>query len=298
MQKDISFIADLNKKVEAECVAIYHKMKQSLGKDMTEQVERIKTRENLDKFVCTYSRVSSIYFTEDSDGNQDSHCEDYKPEPFWALTQLLNRIAPHRNRKQDGKIYQAVRSAKITEYLYDGEVRYQFDYLPADVLIDLLAERMLDPKSAKPRKIVYREGNLLDAGLKYIAHGCNAQKVMGSGIALEIKNRRPLAYKAYCEMSMQLGTISVADGVINCITQEFAGNDKSIRYCSYDAIAQAIKAINNFIIENNDFDIEVGFPLIGAGLANGDWNVIEKIIESEAKHFQPVVYRFVPPVTK
>jgi O-acetyl-ADP-ribose deacetylase (regulator of RNase III) len=34
----------------------------------------------------------------------------------------------------------------------------------------------------------------------------------------------------------------------------------------------------------------VGLPLIGAGLANGDWEVISKIIEEEAVDFEPVVY--------
>jgi O-acetyl-ADP-ribose deacetylase (regulator of RNase III) len=35
---------------------------------------------------------------------------------------------------------------------------------------------------------------------------------------------------------------------------------------------------------------KVAMPKIGAGLAGGDWNVIEKIIEEECKGVQPVVY--------
>ena len=34
----------------------------------------------------------------------------------------------------------------------------------------------------------------------------------------------------------------------------------------------------------------IAMPKIGAGLANGDWNVIEKIVEKECTEVQPVVY--------
>jgi len=34
----------------------------------------------------------------------------------------------------------------------------------------------------------------------------------------------------------------------------------------------------------------IAMPKIGAGLAGGDWNVIESIIESELKTVQPIVF--------
>ncbi|ESQ88966.1 hypothetical protein ABAC460_14390 [Asticcacaulis sp. AC460] len=34
----------------------------------------------------------------------------------------------------------------------------------------------------------------------------------------------------------------------------------------------------------------VAFPKIGAGLAQGDWTIIESLIEDHSRHFQPVVY--------
>jgi len=142
-------------------------------------------------------------------------------------------------------------------------------------------------------RIIYRQGDLLVSGLKYIAHGCNAQRKMGSGIAQAIRQQYPEAYEAYMQGDMTLGNVIVAetDGVtiFNCITQQYYGRNKNVRYVSYEAIAECIKKIDSmFAVWNNV--CEVGFPKIGAGLANGDWEVIEKIIETEAKHFQPVVY--------
>lgn len=143
-------------------------------------------------------------------------------------------------------------------------------------------------------KIIYRQGDLLTSGLKYIAHGCSAQRKMGSGIAQAIRQQYPEAYEAYMQGDMALGNVISAnaeDGtvILNCITQKYYGRNKNVRYVSYEAIAKCIKKIDNMFVWCNTVH-EVGFPKIGAGLANGDWDVIEKIIETEAKHFQPVVY--------
>lgn len=145
-------------------------------------------------------------------------------------------------------------------------------------------------------KIEYRKGDLLQSGIARIAHGCNAKRVMGSGIALSIKQKYPYAFYTYMCSSMEMGTVNAAvtgrinDPVIfNCITQERFGRDPNVVYCDYNAIRKCIKTINN-IMKDLDEGGRVGFPKIGAGLANGDWSAIEKIIEEESTHFQPVVY--------
>lgn len=143
-------------------------------------------------------------------------------------------------------------------------------------------------------KIEYRKGDLLDSGLKFIAHGCNAQRQMGSGIAWSIRCKWPEVFEVYRKSDMTMGNVLLTHTnagiiVLNCITQEFFGRDPDVRYVSYDAIADCVKKIDNYFAVSKTIH-EVGFPKIGAGLANGDWSVIEKIIESEAKHFQPVVY--------
>lgn len=144
--------------------------------------------------------------------------------------------------------------------------------------------------------IRYVKGDLLNSNLKVIAHGCNCQGVMGSGIARQIRDRWPNVYEVYNlkyqAMGLELGTIlpvQTPDGrvVVNCMTQKNFGGDGRL-YVDYDAIAKCISAIDASV-ENWDVS-EVGFPMIGAGLAGGDWSLIETIIETNAKKFIPVVY--------
>lgn len=146
-------------------------------------------------------------------------------------------------------------------------------------------------------KIIYKEGDLLEAGENIIIHGCNAQGVMGSGVALQIRKKYPNAARAYFSMKesgrLQLGNFSYSeedDGkfIINAITQEFYGRNPHVVYASYAAIAHVFHNINDWC-ELRGFK-QVALPKIGAGLANGDWSIIEAIIEEECKDIQPVVY--------
>lgn len=45
--------------------------------------------------------------------------------------------------------------------------------------------------------IIYKKGNVLDTTDRYIVHGCNSRKVMGSGVALAIRQKYPKAYEDY-----------------------------------------------------------------------------------------------------
>jgi O-acetyl-ADP-ribose deacetylase (regulator of RNase III) len=152
-------------------------------------------------------------------------------------------------------------------------------------------------------QIEYITGNLLDSNEKLIVHGCNAHGVMGSGIAIAIRDKWPQVYDIYREHYEEhigediMGEIVWAmikrdDGddlvVANAITQKNAGRDKSVRYCSYDAIDKVFKQIDEFVV-GAGFD-RVGMPLIGAGLANGSWKVISAIIEANSTNYTPVVY--------
>ncbi len=142
----------------------------------------------------------------------------------------------------------------------------------------------------------YVHGDLLTSDLRIIAHGTNTHGVMGSGIALQIRNKWPNVYEAYRSLhqtqGLELGTIqpvSTPDGriVVNCMTQPAFGRDGG-RYADYDAIARCIQALNQVASDNGV--VEIGLPKIGAGLGGGDWAVIEGIINSNAQEFTPIVY--------
>lgn len=128
--------------------------------------------------------------------------------------------------------------------------------------------------------IEYRKGNLLDVTEGIILHGCNAQGVMGSGVALAIKQRYPEAYKEYMDDHVYLGSISccwVTDDlmIINGITQEYYGKDGK-RYVNYKAICDVF---TEAISKARMFYFVLNFPKIGAGLGGGDWGIIEQLID-------------------
>ena len=152
-------------------------------------------------------------------------------------------------------------------------------------------------------KIEYVKGDLFSTNITTIVHGCDTQGVFGSGVAKIVRERYPKAYDRYMQEGrnghLMLGDIiPVPCGdrqndpdnfkiIVNAITQEYYGRDGK-RYVSYDAVAESMQKINGMY---DVYGIDaVAMPQIGAGLANGDWNVIEKIIESELKTIQPYVY--------
>lgn len=131
--------------------------------------------------------------------------------------------------------------------------------------------------------IEYRKGNLLDVTEGVIVHGVNAQGVMGSGVAKAIRAKYPGAYSKYLE-DLRIGDWSIGDiswfnvnqdfWIASAITQEYYGRDPLIRYVNYVAVAQCFAQVCDFAAD----DLVVSFPKIGAGLGNGDWNIIEQII--------------------
>lgn len=149
--------------------------------------------------------------------------------------------------------------------------------------------------------IIYKTGDLLDGPERVIIHGCNAQGVMGSGVARQIREKFPTAFREYREIyereGLQLGSIHIVDCgekiVVNAITQERYGRSPNTVYVSYDAIRSCIRKLNEAIRDQVLSETDVAMPLIGAGLGGGKWSVISKIIEEESTTFTPVVY-FLP----
>jgi O-acetyl-ADP-ribose deacetylase (regulator of RNase III) len=132
-----------------------------------------------------------------------------------------------------------------------------------------------------------------------IIHGCNCQCTMGSGIAKSIRATFPEAYAADCETVKgdrdKLGTFSsvalIRDGhpltVVNAYTQfDWHGEGP---LADYDAIRSVMRRVKQ------SFGGEaIGYPLIGAGLAKGDWSIIAPIIEEELEGEDHTLVEFQP----
>jgi O-acetyl-ADP-ribose deacetylase (regulator of RNase III) len=157
----------------------------------------------------------------------------------------------------------------------------------------------------------YLDGNLLDLAEqgKYdlIVHGANCHNTFGAGIAFQIKNRYPKAYLAD-QMTQagdkdKLGKFTQAHvsgfkskpnpdktikglhnkaynfTVINAYTQ-YGFLPRNVVNVDYDAIENVFKQIKLLYDMNPQAPCRIGIPMIGAGLAGGEWDLIEEIIDN------------------
>jgi O-acetyl-ADP-ribose deacetylase (regulator of RNase III) len=147
------------------------------------------------------------------------------------------------------------------------------------------------------------EGDLIsmaaNGDFDVIIHGCNCQCQMGKGIALKIRNNYPEAYEADCKTEKgsreKLGSYSAVNvkrnrsefTIVNAYTQ-FHWKGKGVK-ADYEAIRSVFKKIKN------DFSgKKIGYPLLGAGLAGGDWGVIKSIIDEQLIDEDHTLVRFKP----
>lgn len=150
--------------------------------------------------------------------------------------------------------------------------------------------------------IEVRIGNALDIPEGIIVHGCNSHGVMGAGIAMEVKRRFPNAFQVYRQEyeteGLNLGGITYSQVdqykfIINAITQGNYGPD--IRQVDYEAVVKCFENVVEFALKvkaQTGKKLDIVFPMIGAGLGGGNWNIIEKIIdETIPDHFNKILFK-------
>jgi len=161
----------------------------------------------------------------------------------------------------------------------------------------------------------YRIGDLIEAGrngdVMVIAHCCNCQVNMGSGIAPQIRLAFPWAWEADQETEKadpkKLGSFSVGDPyatgyndgpmVYNLYGQFGYGKRKyGGRDLNYDALYDALAGMTKDLygLDKGDHEeLPVGLPMLGAGLAGGDWDIIEMMIKKTlvAAGYHVIIYK-------
>lgn len=147
------------------------------------------------------------------------------------------------------------------------------------------------------------QGDLIKLALEnefdVIIHGCNCFCTMGAGIAKSVKTTFPEAYEADLKTGngdrSKLGSISWATIeryehpiiVVNAYTQfHWRGRGNK---ADYEAIRNCMKLVK---IEFSGK--RIGYPMIGAGLAGGDWNTISQIIKEELSSENHTLVQFKP----
>lgn len=175
------------------------------------------------------------------------------------------------------------------------------------------------------------KGNLLDAKEHYIMHGVNCLGVMGAGVAKAIADKYPRVFSTYKQyvnehvktfdihfgenhgqtirQNHAIGTnhfcwlfqSETPDGkprfIVNAFTQDNVGTHE--RQVDYSAVATCfarlnaeVKEVKQFIGEENWDGLDtVAIPEIGCGLAGGEWDVVEAIINNNTPDLKITVYR-------
>ena len=122
-----------------------------------------------------------------------------------------------------------------------------------------------------------------DGDFDVIVHGCNCFNTMGAGIAKIIAREFPQAKEAdaltqkgdraklgnYTQATVQTDAGELT--IVNGYTQYNYG--RGTRQVSYSAMTNLFKSIALSFP-----DKKIGYPLIGAGRAGGDWDIISQII--------------------
>lgn len=129
-------------------------------------------------------------------------------------------------------------------------------------------------------------GDIFKDEANILVHGVNCRGVFNAGFASEVAKHYPKAKEAYLEAYKNRdvhlgGYIAVKVGykiIINAVTQDHYGNPKNGPYINYDAFRNAIRAVlKNF---PND---TITMPKIGAGLAGGNWKILQQILSEESQ---------------
>lgn len=143
--------------------------------------------------------------------------------------------------------------------------------------------------------IKYVQGDLFETDCDLIAHGCNCRGGFGSGVAYTMAKRYPKARDYYLdkfdEDGWRLGDVQMVlqrDGkyIANCGTQ-YNYLPRGINHADYDAIRTCMEKVKRFAKLKS---LSVAMPKIGAGLAGGDWTIIEKIVEEVFSDYSITVY--------
>jgi len=145
--------------------------------------------------------------------------------------------------------------------------------------------------------IVY--GDILEATENFICHQVNCKGVMGSGLALQVRQKYYEVYEDYLkevnnaekDPEILLGTSRVVgigndQYIINMFGQD--GFSREGIDTDYEALKACLVGIKQ-IAEQMNFSIALPYK-IGCGLGGGDWNIVYGMIEEVFEDYDVSIY--------
>lgn len=150
--------------------------------------------------------------------------------------------------------------------------------------------------------VVVKEGNVFDSDAIYICHQVNCQGVMGSGVAKEVRERYPEAYRDYKEKCYEhkdspednlggvlMSYIGNGQYIVHCFAQNKYGYDGK-QYTSLEALEQCFKTVAN--IACCVYNAKISMPyMIGCCRGGADWNVVKPMIDEIFKDCDVELWR-------
>lgn len=146
------------------------------------------------------------------------------------------------------------------------------------------------------------KGDILLAKEEIIGHQVNAQGVMGSGLAKQIRAKYPKVYteyKEFCELydtplerMGKVNFVEIEEGkyIANIFCQLYYGRNKYITYTDYDHLYRALRFLKSVAKQN---DMSVALPYyFGCGLANGDWSIVYAMIQEIFQDYNVTLYQY------
>lgn len=147
------------------------------------------------------------------------------------------------------------------------------------------------------------EGEIIDLFQKgefdVIVHGANCHNVMGAGVAKSLADAYPVLLDVDKSFYIPVSNIDRLGNYSRLVMRDQNDNFKWIlnaytqynpgKNLDYNALELVLKKINfAFATE------KIGLPLIGAGIAGGNWNVIEKIIQRQMRNCHVTIVHYKP----
>lgn len=152
------------------------------------------------------------------------------------------------------------------------------------------------------------EGDLLKATEDVIAHQVNCQGVMGSGVALAIKNKWNIAYLEYMRLfreqdennstffnfSVFLGKCQIVrvdnnKYIANLFGQNEYGYAGSKQYTNLNALKEALLTLKTTCKDHNK---SIALPYkIGSDRGGADWNEVYKMIDEVFSDYEVTLYK-------
>ena len=162
--------------------------------------------------------------------------------------------------------------------------------------------------------VKYKQGDLIQAaregGVEVIAHCCNIYNTMGAGVALAIANAFPEAKEidgaTHSGDAAKLGTYTktynigglpgnATPTVYNLYGQAgYGGRARQVQYGylfkALVAMAKDIRAANKIRVYQGMKPEKIGIPKLGCGLAGGNWEIVEEILNNVCGDLDITVY--------